>query len=59
VARGGGRQQAAVGIAAARRAVTLRAVGTDSGAVGTTPRRARAEENGRWAGCPGGFGPVL
>jgi hypothetical protein len=42
-----------------RRLITLRAVGTDSGVVGTTPRRARAGENGRWAGCPGGFGPVL
>jgi hypothetical protein len=52
VVRGGGRQLAAVGTAAAQRAVVLRAVGT-------TPRRARAGENGRWAGCPGGFGPVL
>jgi hypothetical protein len=51
-ARGGGRQLAAVETAAARRAVALRAVRM-------TPRRARAGENGRWAGCPGGFGLVL
>jgi hypothetical protein len=46
VARGGGRQLAAVGTAAARRAVALRVVGIDNGAVGMTHRRARARENG-------------
>jgi hypothetical protein len=43
----------------ARGAVAASAIGTDSGVVGTTPKHARAGENGRWAGCPGGFKPVL
>jgi hypothetical protein len=42
-----------------RGAAVVGAVGTDGGAVGTTPRHARAGENGQWAGCPGGFGLVL
>jgi hypothetical protein len=46
VAREGGGQLAAVGTTAARHAVALRAVGIDNGAVGMTPRRARARENG-------------
>jgi hypothetical protein len=43
----------------ARGAVAASAIGTDSGVVGTTPKHARAGENGRWAGCPGGFESVL
>jgi hypothetical protein len=52
-ARGGREWQMAWGAAAAG------VVGTDGDAVGTMPRHARAGENGRWAGCLCGIGPVL